>query len=91
MWLGLGLWIGLFTGTYIVAMTIVGQRFQGADLVTANASFGFLWGLGMLIGPFLSGSAMDIWDPHGFPGVLAAVTAMVLAIALYRRWQARGR
>ncbi len=91
MWLGLGLWIGLFTGTYIVAMTIVGQRFQGADLVTANASFGFLWGLGMLVGPFLSGSAMDVWDPHGFPGVLAAVTAMVLAVALYRRWQVRGR
>ena len=89
MWLGLGLWIGLFTGTYIVAMTIVGQRFQGADLVTANASFGFLWGLGMLVGPFLSGTAMDVWDPHGFPGVLAAVTAIVLAIAVYRRWQAR--
>ena len=61
------------------------------DLVTANASFGFLWGFGMLAGPFLSGGAMDIWDPHGFPAVLAAVTALVLAIAIYRRWQARGR
>ena len=90
MWLGLGIWIGLFTGTYVVAMTIVGQRFQGADLVTANASFGFLWGLGMLVGPVLSGAAMDIWDPDGFPGVLAAVTTIVLAIALIRRWQARG-
>jgi len=91
MWFGLGLWIGLFSGTYIVAMTIVGERFRGADLVTANASFGFLWGLGILTGPFLSGTAMDIWDPDGFPGVLAAVTAMVLAVALYRRWQVRGR
>ena len=91
MWLGLGLWIGLFTGTYIVAMTIVGERFRGADLVAANASFGFLWGLGMLTGPFLSGTAMDIWDPDGFPGVLAAVTAIVLAIAIARRWRARGR
>jgi len=91
MWLGLGLWIGLSTGIYIVAMTLVGERFRGADLVTANASFGFLWGLGILIGPFLAGSAMDVWDPHGFPGVLAAVTALVLAIAVYRRWQARER
>jgi MFS family permease len=89
MWLGLGLWIGLFSGTYIVAMTIVGERFRGADLVTANASFGFLWGLGILTGPFLSGTAMDIWDPDGFPGVLAAVTAIVLAVAITRRWQAR--
>lgn len=91
MWLGLGLWIGLFSGTYIVAMTLVGERFRGADLVTANASFGLLWGLGILVGPFLSGTAMDIWDPDGFPGVLAAVTLLVLAIALYRRWQTRGR
>jgi MFS family permease len=91
MWLGLGLWIGLFSGTYIVAMTIVGERFRGADLVTANASFGFLWGLGILTGPFLSGTAMDVWDPDGFPGVLAAVTAIVLGVALYRRWQVRGR
>ena len=91
MWFGLGLWIGLSTGIYIVAMTIVGQRFRGADLVTANASFGLLWGLGMLVGPFLSGSAMDIWDPHGFPGTLAVVAAVVLAIALVRRWLARGQ
>jgi MFS family permease len=91
MWLGLGLWIGLFSGTYIVAMTLVGERFRGADLVTANASFGLLWGLGILIGPFLSGTAMDIWDPNGFPGVLAAVTTLALAVALFRRWQARRR
>ena len=91
MWLGLGLWIGLFSGTYIVAMTIVGERFRGADLVTANASFGLLWGLGILTGPFLSGTAMDIWDPGGFPAVLAAVTALVLAVAITRRWQTRGR
>jgi MFS family permease len=89
MWVGLGLWIGLFSGTYIVAMTIVGERFRGADLVTANASFGFLWGLGILTGPFLSGTAMDIWDPDGFPWTLAAVTAIVLAIAITRRWRAR--
>lgn len=91
MWLGLGLWIGLFSGTYIVAMTLVGERFRGADLMTANASFGLLWGIGILVGPFLAGTAMDIWDPNGFPGTLAAVTVLVLAIALFRRWQTRGR
>ena len=85
------LWIGLFSGTYIVAMTLVGERFRGADLVTANASFGLLWGLGILVGPLLSGTAMDIWDPNGFPGTLAGATLLVLAIALFRRWQTRGR
>lgn len=90
MWLGLGLWVGLFSGVYIVAMTLMGERFRGADLVTASASFGLLWGLGSLTGPFLAGSAMDIWDPGGFPGTLAVVTALVLLLALYRRLRAGG-
>ena len=89
MWLGMALWIGLFSGIYVVAMTLVGQRFRGADLVSANAAFGFLWGFGLLAGPSLSGAAMDIWDPEGFPATLAAATCVALAITLYRRWRTR--
>ena len=59
-WLFMALWIGLFSGTYIVTMTIVGQRFKGSDLMTANASFGLLWGLGSLSGPLLSGISRRI-------------------------------
>lgn len=85
MWFGVALWIGLFSGVYVVAMTLVGQRFRGADLVSANAAFGFLWGLGLLAGPSLSGAAMDLWDPDGFPAALAAATGLALLVTLYRR------
>ena len=88
MWLGLALWIGLFSGVYIVAMALVGERFRGPDLVTANAAMGLLWGLGSLTGPALSGAAMDIWDPDGFPGTLAAFTALVLLLTVWRRLRA---
>ncbi len=90
MWVGLGLWVGLYSGTYIVAMTLMGERFRGAELVTASASFGLLWGLGSLTGPLLGGVAMDVWDPEGFPGTLAAVTTLVLLLAVYRRLRAGG-
>jgi MFS family permease len=89
LWLGLGCWVGLFTGIYIVSMTLVGERFKGAELVTANASFGLLWGIGSLFGPAFSGGAMDIWDPNGFPATLGVVTALVLAVMLYRTFRRR--
>ena len=85
LWLGLAFWGGAFSGVYVVAMVLVGERFRGPDLVTASAAFGLLWGSGGLAGPILSGSAMDIWGSDGFPGLLAAATALFVLLAVYRR------
>ncbi|HAB01767.1 MAG TPA: MFS transporter, partial [Pseudomonas sp.] len=38
-------------GIYTLALVLIGQRFKGQDLVTANASVGLLWGVGSLVGP----------------------------------------
>jgi hypothetical protein len=72
-------------------MAIVGQRFRGADLVAANAAFGFLWGAGSLTGPILTGAAMDIWDPHGFPAAITVLTVVFVVFAIARRVQIRSR
>ena len=85
LWIGVLLWGGLFSGVYTAAMALLGQRFRGTELVTANAAFGFLWGLGGLTGPPLTGMAMDIWDPNGFPGLMLGVTVLFLALASLRR------
>ncbi len=86
---GIALWVGLFSGVYVVTMTIIGQRFKGTDLVTANAANGVMWGLGHLSGPTMAGIAMDIWDPNGFAWTLAAVTFVILVIAIYQRIRRR--
>ena len=85
MWTGLVLWGGLFSGIYTAAMALIGQRFRGPDLVTANAAIGFVWGLGSLTGPVLTGAAMDVWDPNGFSGLLLSVTLLFLILAAARR------
>lgn len=64
LWPMLILWGGAVVGVYTLALTMIGERFKGADLVVANASIGILWGLGSLIGPSLAGNAMKIYDPH---------------------------
>ena len=91
MWLGLLVGSGIFSGVYTAAMAIVGQRFRGADLVAANAAFGFLWGAGSLTGPILTGAAMDIWDPDGFPVAITLLAILFVVLAICRRLQVRAK
>ena len=71
---------------YTLALVLIGQRFRGRDLVTANASVGLLWGVGSLIGPLLSGAAMGA-APHGLPMALALMAGLFVCFARqsYRR------
>ncbi len=72
-------------GVYSLALMLVGQRFNGADLVTANAAFGVLWGVGNLVGPFAAGLAMRVLNPDGLPVVLALGAALFLGLFGWRR------
>ena len=91
LWVFLFLWGGLFPGIYTVAMTILGQRFRGRDLMTANAAFGVLWGVGSLTGPAITGVAMDLRDPGGMPVTLSIVSGIFLLILLIRSRRRRQR
>ncbi|MBF8779436.1 MFS transporter [Pseudomonas fulva] len=68
-------------GIYTLALVLIGQRFKGQDLVTANASVGLLWGVGSLAGPLLSGAAMNM-APHGLPLALALMAGLFVCFAL---------
>jgi len=50
---------GLRSGHYGINVMLLGERFRGADLPSATAVFGFMFGLGSLIGPSISGIAID--------------------------------
>lgn len=80
------LFMGITAGSfYVIAMAMIGSRFKGAELVSINASFVFMWGLGDVIGPFISGAAIDAFGPDGMPGVGVVVCAVFLGIVLSRR------
>jgi MFS family permease len=68
------------SGIYTLAMILIGQRFKGPDLATASAAFSFLFGMGHLVGPIISGVSMRILDPDGFPItlILAVVSFLIL-------------
>jgi len=79
------LWGGISSGLYTMPMAIVGDRFQGVELATAMACFGTLWAAGSLVGPVVSGTAMDVFSNDGFPATLAMVCAIFLVLLLVRR------
>lgn len=82
---------GVVVGMYTVGLTLLGERFRGADLASANSAFILLYSLGALGGPPLAGLAMDIWNPHGLPVFMAAVIGVYLIIVGWRYSTARPR
>ncbi len=78
------IWGGVIFGMYTAALVMIGERFTGVELAGANAAIAMMWGLGALMGPSLGGVAMDIWDPHGFPAVLALISGCFAVFVGYR-------
>jgi MFS family permease len=64
-------WGGSIAGLYTVGLAHVGARFSGADLASANAAFVFCHAVGMLLGPQLTGLAMEQSPAKGLPSALA--------------------
>jgi MFS family permease len=85
------LWGGVIVGLYTAGLILLGQRFKGASLASANAAFVFMFGIGALMGPLMTGPAMDAVGPQGLPLVLGLIAAAytILATQRYFHWKKR--
>ncbi|WP_232302554.1 MFS transporter [Elstera litoralis] len=81
-------WGGTFVGIYTLMLTIVGSRFQGAELVGIYAAMGLMWGGGALLGPMLAGLAMEGFT-HGLAYFIAAACAGFGVFAVLSRREAK--
>lgn len=75
---------GVVVGLYTVGLTLLGERFRGANLASANAAFVMMFSLGALVGPPLAGGAMDLWNPHGLIVAMAGICALYVVVAGWR-------
>jgi MFS family permease len=89
LWAAVSVWGGSMGGIFTVGITLLGQRFRDVELVSANAMFSVLFGVGGLLGPFLAGTAMSAMGPAGFPSSLLAAVAIYALFALYRQFTRR--
>jgi hypothetical protein len=74
----------LILGVYSIGLTMIGERFKGAELPTANAAFVLLYCMGFLVGPSAEGAALDAWNPHGLLVVLGAISAVYVTFLALR-------
>ncbi|WP_245413747.1 MFS transporter [Fulvimarina endophytica] len=83
------LWGGVVAGLYTVGLAHLGSKLSGSDLAAANAAFIFCYSAGMLVGPQVIGSGMDIFGPDGFAWSLALFFGLYLILVGTRRFFVR--
>ena len=77
-------WGGIIMGVYTIGLTILGERFKGRELASANATYVMLYAIGLLGGPMVEGVALDLWNPNGLMVVLAAISAFYVIFLMLR-------
>ena len=85
LWLVLFLWGGLVFGFYTIGLTELGQRVDRTDIVSANTAFVMLYEVGTLLGPIVTGAAMDAAGRQAMPLSLAALSLVYATILVFRR------
>ena len=84
LWLVLLLLGASAGGLYTLGLFRVGGRFEGQDLVAANAAIGIVWGVGSLTGPIISNGLMNVL---GSNGLLYGLVGLSVAFLLCSHWQ----
>ncbi|WPZ32255.1 MFS transporter [Thalassobaculum sp. OXR-137] len=79
-------WGGCSFGLYTVGVTMLGERYRGGELVAANAAFVMTFELANLLGPPISGWAIEAWVPTGLMLYMACIAAGFVLVSLIRGW-----
>lgn len=91
-WIGLVVYFffgGVFGMLYSLGLIMLGERFNGPDLVAASAGFSMMWGVGTIVGPTLSGVAMDLVGASGLIWITAGLLVIFLPMPLLARSASR--
>ncbi|MDA0952599.1 MAG: MFS transporter, partial [Proteobacteria bacterium] len=69
---------------YTIALTEMGRRFQGGALIGVTTTFMFLWASGSVVGPGLSGIAINLGGPDAMPLLAAVLTLAFIVLIVVR-------
>ncbi len=89
MWAAAFVTTGIVAGLYTVGLALLGARFDGAALATANAAFVMLYSVGLIIGPTAVGGGMQVFDPHGFAWTIGAFLVLYVLVVAGQIWRDR--
>lgn len=89
IWPAIFVWGSVAFGIYTMGLIELGERFSGATLITGNAAFAMVWGMGGIVAPPAAGALMNMVGVQGLPLALGLLCA-ALAIGLAARRPVRG-
>jgi MFS family permease len=69
---------------YAVGLAMLGERFKGGQLASANSAFIMGFEGSNIAGPVMAGFAIGIWEPHGLMVFMAIVAALFVLLAVGR-------
>jgi MFS family permease len=78
---------GSIFGLYTLGLILLGDGFSIKNLIAANAVFIIAYEAGAVVGPALSGSAMDVWPDRGFVGFLLICAVLFAGMAVKKTRQ----
>ena len=84
-------WGAASIGLYTLSLIRLGETFRPQELGPATAAFILVIQAGSIAGPIVGGLGMDAWDPHGLVVVLAVVSGLFCAFAIWRYRRVRAR
>lgn len=77
-------WGGVIGGLYSICLAMVADRFEGQELLAANAALSIMDAVGGMFGIVAIGIAMDLFDMDGLPYVIMFAGVLYFSFALTR-------
>jgi len=78
------IWGGSVGGYYTLGMLNVGQVFKNSDLTAASSMFVMAYTFGMVVGPLLGSTSMQVFGPSGLLVILSVVPFFFILLVLRR-------
>lgn len=79
------IWGGVSFGIYTLSLIQLGERFTGQALIAGNAAFGFVWGIGGIVGSPVAGLAMQLTGHQGLPSSLGLLCCVLVVFLMVER------
>ena len=83
------MWGGAVGAYYTLGMLNIGKVFKASDLTAASSMFVMAYTVGMVVGPFLGSSSMQVFGPAGLLAVMGVVPLIFIPLVLRANKDAR--
>lgn len=87
LWLHMFVWGGIMTTIYTCAIILLGREHKAANLANATLAFQMMYGVGNIIGPMVTGHAIEIAGTVAVPAMMGLACAASFVFTGWRTFR----